>query len=124
MGYNELECEAYITRFRKVKTKNKEEYHIVLNQSPFYAESGGQVGDTGELSRSNESIKVLNTYKENGVIIQVIEELPYDIIGRFTAKVDASKRTLTENNHSATHLLHAALRSILGTHVEQKGSFC
>lgn len=123
VGYNELECEAYITRFRKVKTKNKEEYHIVLNQSPFYAESGGQVGDTGELSRSNESIKVLNTYKENGVIIQVIEELPYDIIGRFTAKVDASKRTLTENNHSATHLLHAALRSILGTHVEQKGSF-
>ena len=122
VGYDEVECECYITRFRKVKTKNKEVYHLVLNKTPFYAESGGQVGDTGILEHPDETISITNTVKESGVIIHVTEKLPENVIGRYRAKINKTRRQFATNNHSATHLLHAALRSVLGTHVEQKGS--
>lgn len=122
VGYNDLECDALILRYRKVKSKNKEQFHIVLNKTPFYAESGGQIGDTGILENINEKVLITDTRKENGVIIHYCDKLPQNLAAKFTAKVDREKRLLTTNNHSATHLLHAALRSILGTHVEQKGS--
>lgn len=122
VGYDELNTECYITRFRKIKTKNKELFHLVLNKTPFYAESGGQVGDTGYIEYEDEKIPVLNTIKENGVIIHITEELPSHLAFPHYARVNREKRILTSNNHSATHLLHAALRLVLGTHVEQKGS--
>ncbi len=122
IGYNELECDAQIVRYRKVKSKTKEQFQIVLNKSPFYAESGGQVGDAGTLENINEKINITDTKKENGVMINFCDKLPENISAIFTAKVDKHKRINTENNHSATHLLHAALRQVLGTHVEQKGS--
>jgi len=122
VGYTELECECNIIRYRKVKAKNKEQFQLVLDKTPFYAESGGQVGDSGTLSNINETINIVDTKKENGVIIHFCEKLPDNMYVTFTAKVNGSKRSFTENNHSATHLLHAALRSVLGTHVEQKGS--
>jgi alanyl-tRNA synthetase len=122
IGYNDLECDALIVRYRKVKAKNKEQYHLVLNKTPFYAESGGQVGDTGILENINEKIFVTDTKKENGVTIHYCDKLPENLGVKFNARVDKEKRALTTNNHSATHLLHAALRSVLGTHVEQKGS--
>ncbi len=122
LGYESTECDVYITRFRKVATKNKEYFHLVLNQTPFYAESGGQKGDSGVLDRKNEQIEIINTVKENGVIIHVTEKLPENVIARWHAIVNKSKRINATNNHSATHLLHAALRKVLGTHVEQKGS--
>ncbi len=122
IGYNEFECEASIIRYRKVKAKNKEQYHIVLNKTPFYAESGGQVGDTGVLENVNETVAITDTKKENGVIIHYCDKLPQNISAVFTARIDREKRGLTTNNHTATHLLHAALRQVLGPHVEQKGS--
>ena len=122
VGYDRLECETYIMRYRKIKTKTKELYQLVLSETPFYAESGGQVGDTGILQSSNDTIHIIDTKKENGVIVHISERLPENLTSTFHAKVDAEKRLLTENNHSATHLLHAALRSVLGNHVEQKGS--
>ncbi|MFN8116678.1 MAG: alanine--tRNA ligase [Bacteroidia bacterium] len=122
VGYSELECESNIVRYRKVKAKNKEQFQLVLDKTPFYAESGGQVGDTGTLSNINETINIVDTKKENGVIIHFCDKLPDNMNVTFAAKVNKSKRTFTENNHSATHLLHAALRQVLGTHVEQKGS--
>jgi len=122
VGYTELECEAVIIRYRKVKAKNKEQFHLVLNKTPFYAESGGQVGDTGVLESINEKVIITDTKKENGVIIHFCDKLPEKLNSTFTAKVNREKRLLTSNNHSATHLLHAALRHVLGTHVEQKGS--
>lgn len=122
VGYQELECEAVILRYRKVKAKNKEQYHLVLNKTPFYAESGGQVGDTGTLENINEQVVINDTRKENGVIIHYCDKLPENPAGIFTARVNRERRLLTTNNHSATHLLHAALRTVLGTHVEQKGS--
>jgi alanyl-tRNA synthetase len=122
VGYEELECECVIRRYRKVKAKNKEQYHMVFDKTPFYAESGGQVGDTGWLFNDSEKVAITDTRKENGVIIHISDKLPADVSGVFTARVDKEKRLLTENNHSATHLLHAALRKVLGTHVEQKGS--
>jgi alanyl-tRNA synthetase len=122
VGYSELESESSIIRFRKVKAKNKEQFHLVLNQTPFYAESGGQVGDSGVLQNINETVYITDTKKENGVIIHYCDKLPEKLNATFTAKVNKDKRTYTANNHSATHLLHAALRNILGTHVEQKGS--
>lgn len=122
IGYEELECECKIVRYRKVKAKNKEQFHLVLDKTPFYAESGGQVGDTGILENINYKIAITDTKKENGVIIHYCDKLPENLDAVFFAKVDRTKRELTENNHSSTHLLHAALRSVLGTHVEQKGS--
>jgi alanyl-tRNA synthetase len=122
VGYTEMECEAVILRYRKIKSKNKELFHLVLNQTPFYAESGGQIGDRGVLENVNESIVVLDTIKENGVLIHICEKLPLNFTATFTARVNREKRLSITNNHSATHLLHAALRQVLGTHVEQKGS--
>jgi alanyl-tRNA synthetase len=122
VGYEDLEAECKIVRYRKVKAKNKEQYNLVLNKTPFYAESGGQVGDSGVLESINEKVVITDTKKENGVIIHYCEKLPENINTDFLAKVDKAKRLYTTNNHSATHLLHAALRSTLGTHVEQKGS--
>lgn len=122
IGYEALECESYITRYRKVKAKNKELYQLVLDITPFYAESGGQVGDTGFLEGPNDILDILDTKKENGVIIHITDKLPENLTAHFHARVDKEKRALTQNNHSATHLLHAALREVLGTHVEQKGS--
>ncbi|MBS1652633.1 MAG: alanine--tRNA ligase [Bacteroidetes bacterium] len=122
IGYEDFECPTHIIRYRKVKTKNKEQFHIVLNKTPFYAESGGQVGDKGELANINEKIFVTDTRKENGVIIHITDKLPEKLSSEFFAKINYGERVLTTNNHTATHLLHAALRQILGTHVEQKGS--
>lgn len=122
VGYEEQSCECRIVRYRKVKAKNKEQYHIVLSKTPFYAESGGQVGDTGSIENINEKIAITDTKKENGVIIHYCDKLPENLQAIFTARIDKEKRLLTANNHSATHLLHAALRQVLGTHVEQKGS--
>lgn len=122
VGYDELECEARIVRYREVNTKGKKIIQVVLNRTPFYAESGGQVGDTGYLSSSNETISVLKSYRENNLPVVEIEKLPLDINGKYKAVVNKAKRDLITKNHSGTHLLHAALREVLGKHVEQKGS--
>lgn len=122
VGYKQLESEVNIVQYRKVKAKGKEQFQIVLDKTPFYAESGGQVGDTGVLESLNEKLIITDTKKENGIIIHFADKLPDNFSQTFIAKVNGEKRHLTENNHSATHLLHAALRSVLGTHVEQKGS--
>lgn len=122
-GYENTVEQVQITRYRSVKTKNKELFQIVLDKSPFYAESGGQVGDTGYLeSPAGEKIAVINTVKENNLIIHIAEKMPSDAAQTFTARIDEEKRQSTANNHTATHLLHKALREILGTHIEQKGS--
>lgn len=122
VGYEDSEAQSKIVRYRKVKAKNKEQFHLVLDKTPFYAESGGQVGDSGVIESINEKVIINDTKKENGVIIHYCDRLPEKIDAEYFAKVDKTKRLLTTNNHSATHLLHAALRTILGTHVEQKGS--
>lgn len=122
VGYDNLEATASVLKYRKVKAKGKESYQLVLDQTPFYAESGGQVGDTGELIFPNETIQIIDTKKENDLIIHFSETLPESITGPVLAKIDTIKRNNTEAHHSATHLLHAALRTVLGTHVAQKGS--
>ncbi len=122
IGYDYLESESKVTRYRKVKQKNKELFQLVLDRTPFYAESGGQVGDTGYLECNGEKIRVTDTKKENDLIVHFVDKLPSDINGSFRAVVDSRSRQRTMNNHSATHLLHAALRQVLGKHVEQKGS--
>ena len=122
VGYDSLETQASILRYRKVKAKGKESYQLVLDTTPFYAESGGQVGDTGTLVFPNEVIHIVDTKKENDLIIHFAEELPSNPAASAVAKVDAERRGATTIHHSATHLLHAALRSVLGTHVAQKGS--
>ena len=122
LGYDVNEAEISIIKYRKVKAKGKESYQLVFNQTPFYPEGGGQVGDTGKIRNANFEIRIIDTKKENNLIIHFVEELPESFEGVFTATVDVEKRKLTEANHSATHLLHAALRSVLGTHVQQKGS--
>ncbi|MGL4908455.1 MAG: alanine--tRNA ligase [Bacteroidales bacterium] len=122
VGYDKLEVKTKIARYRKVKSKGKEQVQIVLEQTPFYAESGGQVGDEGWLICAGERVEVLNTQKENNLHIQIVNSLPKDLKADIVAKVDADKRTLIANHHTATHLMHYALRKILGTHVEQKGS--
>jgi alanyl-tRNA synthetase len=122
VGYEHLESKSKIMKYRHVKTKNKEQYQIVLDVTPFYAESGGQVGDTGYLQVGNEKVYITDTKKENDLIVHFADKLPSNINAEFTAMVDKDRRSLTENNHSATHLLHAALRQVLGKHVGQKGS--
>ncbi|MCW3082691.1 MAG: alanyl-tRNA synthetase [Bacteroidetes bacterium] len=122
VGYKTLEAESKIIQYRKVKAKGKEQFQLVLDQTPFYAESGGQVGDIGVLESANEKVNITDTKKENGIFIHFADKLPENFTQTFVAKVDAERRKLTENNHSATHLMHAALRQVLGTHVEQKGS--
>jgi alanyl-tRNA synthetase len=122
VGYDSMEAEASVLKYRKVSAKGKESYQLVLDTTPFYAESGGQVGDTGELIFPNESIQIIDTKKENDLIIHFAEVLPENISAPVHAKVDVDKRISTEIHHSATHLLHAALREVLGTHVAQKGS--
>jgi len=122
VGYDVSEADMRIMRYRKVKAKGKEQYQLVFNQTPFYAESGGQVGDIGIIESANERVQILDTQKENNLIVHIVAQLPENPGALFVAKVDAANRKLIESNHSATHLLHAALRSVLGTHVEQKGS--
>ena len=122
VGYDQLSCEAKILRYREVKQKNKKHLQIVLDKTPFYAESGGQIGDTGVLDFGDEQVKVLDTKKENDLIVHFVDKLPSDPVLPCVAKVDASRRRKIVNNHSATHLLHAALRTVLGDHVQQKGS--
>lgn len=124
VGYDDFEIETEILKYRKINAKGKEQYQIVLRQTPFYAESGGQVGDTGRLEDHSRlfSVTITDTKKENGVIVHYADTLPTDVEGKFWAVIDEDKRALTEDNHSATHLLHAALKKVLGTHVNQKGS--
>ena len=123
VGYDKTENEVKITRYRKVENKDGEFYQIVLNETPFYPEGGGQVGDKGTLENNEGTFEVLETKKENGLVISLIKDLPQNISGNFTAKVNISDRKNTQANHSVTHLLHEALREVLGTHVEQKGSY-
>jgi len=122
VGYDSLECKARIVKYRKVVTKKKTVFEVVLDSTPFYAESGGQIGDVGVLINGNQTLHVIDTKKENNLTVHIVAEEPTAVDLVFTAKVDAEKRLLTTNNHSATHLMHAALRKVLGTHVEQKGS--
>ncbi|HEY0668198.1 MAG TPA: alanine--tRNA ligase-related protein, partial [Sphingobacteriaceae bacterium] len=124
VGYDSLETETRILKYRKINAKGKEQFQIVLDRTPFYAESGGQVGDAGRLEDHSRmfSVEISDTKKENGLIVHYAELLPEDADGEFYAVVDESRRRLTENNHSATHLLHAALKQVLGQHVNQKGS--
>ena len=123
VGYDLFECEAEILRYRKIKQKNKELFQIVLDQTPFYAEMGGQVGDTGWLIADDEKLDVVDTKRENNLPVHFVTRLPKDVTATFTAKINEKKRIQCECNHSATHLLHEALREVLGTHVEQKGSY-
>ncbi len=122
IGYDFLETEIQITKYRKVKSKGKEQFQLVFDKTPFYAESGGQVGDTGVLENGDDKVYITDTKKENNLIIHFAEKLPAKFDSTFKAKVNSSKRLLTANNHSATHLLHAAMKQVLGKHVEQKGS--
>ncbi len=122
-GYDKLSlADAKVIKYRTVKAKDGYQYQLVLNSTPFYPEGGGQVGDTGRLQFGEEQIKVLDTKKENDLIIHLVEHLPKQMDGPVSGQVDSQKRRLTENNHTATHLLHAALREVLGQHVQQKGS--
>ncbi len=123
VGYDQTESEVMITRYRKIENKDGEFYQIVLDNTPFYPEGGGQVGDKGSLENAVENIEVLETKKENNLIISLIKELPKDAGAVFYAKVNHSDRRNSQANHSGTHLLHEALREVLGTHVEQKGSY-
>jgi alanyl-tRNA synthetase len=122
IGYDNWSASSKILRYRKVKQKNKELFQLVLDKTPFYAESGGQVGDTGILEIGTEKIHVIDTKKENDLIVHWVEKLPTNLEGNVNAVIDSHKRKLSMSNHSATHLLHAALRQVLGKHVEQKGS--
>ncbi len=122
IGYDNLDTQVLITKYRKVKQRNKEFFQIVFNITPFYAESGGQVGDKGYIEFEKEKIEIFDTKKENDLIIHLCDKLPKDINVQFNAFVDAEARQNAANNHTATHLLHAALREVLGKHVEQKGS--
>lgn len=122
VGYDTLSATAQIIKYRKIKDKNKDRFQLVLTETPFYAESGGQVGDTGTLSNDKERIAVLDTTKENDLIVHWVDVLPENPEADFTGVVDAEKRGLIKSNHTATHLLQSALKQVLGDHVQQKGS--
>ena len=122
IGYDNTTAEVIIIKYRKVKSKNKEQYQLVFNQTPFYAESGGQVGDTGYIQNEKEKIFITDTQKENNQIIHLSDKLPVDLQADFIATVNNSRRRKITANHSATHLMHAALKQVLGNHVVQKGS--
>ncbi len=123
VGYDLTECDVNILRYRKVTQKNKSYYQIVLDRTPFYAEMGGQVGDCGTLTLGDEVIDVTDTKRENNLPVHITAKLPSDVNATFRAAINLEARRATECNHTATHLLHAALRQVLGTHVEQKGSY-
>lgn len=123
VGYDNTSVEARILRYRQVKQKNKEFYQIILDKTPFYAEMGGQVGDCGTLSCGTETIEIYDTKRENGIGVHLSKKLPSDVSATFVAAINEDARLATSCNHTATHLLHEALREVLGTHVEQKGSF-
>ena len=122
VGYDSMETEVKILSYRKAKVKGKDVVQIILDKTPFYAESGGQVADTGELISETETVKVFDIQKENNLTVLTINKLPNDLTSTFIAKVSKKQRRDTESNHSATHLLHYALRKVLGSHVDQKGS--
>lgn len=122
VGYDQTQAEAKVLKYRKVTAKGKTSFQLVLTKTPFYAESGGQVGDTGILSFGGEEVAVVDTKKENDLIIHFVEKLPVNITAVVEARIDVTRRVRTQVHHSATHLLHAALRKVLGTHVAQKGS--
>ena len=122
VGYDMLSCDTEILRYRKIRQKNKEYYQLVLSTTPFYAEMGGQVGDTGTLTSDDDKVAVIATKRENNLGVHLVEKLPSDVTATFRAEVNAEERLATACNHTATHLLHEALREVLGTHVEQKGS--
>ena len=123
VGYDLTECDVNILRYRKVSQKNKSFYQIVLDRTPFYAEMGGQVGDRGTLTLGDEVIEVTDTKRENNLPVHITTKLPSDVNATLHAVIDIDARHATECNHTATHLLHAALRQVLGNHVEQKGSY-
>ena len=122
VGYDQDEATARLLRYRKTTAKGKTEYQLVFDQTPFYAESGGQIGDTGYLESTLSKVRVIDTKKENDLIIHTTLELPQELSETFLARPDAARRALIKNNHTATHLLQAALREVLGSHVQQKGS--
>ncbi len=123
VGYDTLSTEAHILRYRKVNEKKKSYYQLVFDQSPLYAEMGGQVGDKGNLTNEDENIAVWDTKNENNLSVHLVSQLPNDLSANFTLTVDVGLRKATARNHTATHLIHEALREVLGTHVEQKGSY-
>ena len=123
IGYDHTEAHIHITRYRKVTTKGKSLYQLVFNYTPFYAESGGQIGDTGYIEANDTKTYIIDTKKENDLIIHLVKELPADTRTQFRAVVNKPRRENIKRNHSATHLMHHALRKVLGEHVEQKGSF-
>ncbi|NVJ46947.1 MAG: alanine--tRNA ligase, partial [Cytophagia bacterium] len=122
VGYDEPWTSTRIIKYREVNEKNKRYVQLVLEKTPFYGESGGQIGDTGTISNSNETLKVIDTQKENDLIVHYVDKVPSNPESQFTAILNGGRRELIAKNHSATHLLHAALRQVLGNHVQQKGS--
>ncbi|MFN8296882.1 MAG: alanine--tRNA ligase [Chitinophagales bacterium] len=122
VGYDTLEEKAKVLKYRKIKSKGKEQYQIVLDKTPFYAESGGQVGDVGQLTINNAQLTITDTKKENDLIVHFVDEIPADLTGEVIASVNAETRRKTTIHHSATHLLQAALQQVLGKHIAQKGS--
>ena len=122
IGYDHLEAKISITKYRSIINKGKEAFQLIFNLTPFYPEGGGQVGDTGQIENNIEKLSIKDTKKENGVIVHFVDRLPKNLKGSFRAKVNVERRNKISKNHSATHLLHDALRTVLGKHVEQKGS--
>tara|TARA_Y100000768_G_scaffold69911_1_gene49202 strand:- start:440 stop:3076 length:2637 start_codon:yes stop_codon:yes gene_type:complete len=122
IGYDHIEAQVHITKYRNIVIKGKEAFQLIFNLTPFYPEGGGQVGDTGHIENNIEKLSIIDTKKENGVIVHFVDRLPNNLNASFKAKVNGERRNKISKNHSATHLLHDALRTVLGEHVEQKGS--